>query len=298
LTVNFDTFNRANHAPITLHLRRAVTDTQDLVTQTISPAKWTGQPWIKFAFPPLPVHFGDSLTMILESPGGQVGDSVAPRTSAGDAYSVGTLYRRGIPRDFDLAFIAEGQLPDKLQMGFTGEVQIYTNTAALPRVFTVAAPEVLPATEILARSAAPDFNPRRAVLLEQPPPAFAGQATPGKTEAVLAPPKAPGSATITRYRNLSVDVQAEMQQPGWLVLGDENYPGWYVTVDGRPAPLYTAYYILRAVPLPAGTHQVHFYFLPPSVLIGAAISGTALLIALGILYGAYWRSQRRRALVV
>jgi hypothetical protein len=239
----------------------------------------------------------EPLTMILESKG-PMGDTVAPRTSSADVYGLGTLYRRDIPRSFDLGFIAEGAIPAKLQLAFVGDTYVYTNTAALPRVFTVAAAEVLPATEIPARIAAPDFEPRRAVLLEQPPPAaFAGPALPGKPPAAPAPPTPPGTATITHYRNLSVDVQAEMKQPGWLVLGDVNYPGWYVTVDGQSTPLYTAYYILRAVPLAAGTHQVHFYFLPASVLIGGAISGLALLIALGVLYRVYWR-YRRRALMV
>ena len=51
-----------------------------------------------------------------------------------------------------------------------------------------------------------------------------------------------------------------------------NYPGWSVTVDGQPAPLYTAYSLLRAVPLAAGTHTVRFAFQPGSVLIGVTTS--------------------------
>ncbi len=293
VTVNFDTLDRVNHSPVTLHLRRTLTATTDLVTQTLYPQGWSGRPWIKFRFAPLPVHFGDSLTLILDSPGGRVGDSVAPVVSAGDSYGYGRAYRRdpGIGRNFDLAFIAEGDLPPKLQAGYVSDAHIYTNTAALPRAFVVGPAAVLPAETIPARIAQPDFDPRRAVLLEQPPPA-------GFPTSTNSPPgvlrQDVGTATITRYRNLSVDVTVQMAQPGWLVLGDVNYPGWWVTVDGKPAPLYTAYYILRAVPLPAGTHQVHFYFLPPSVLLGGAISGSALLLIWGVLYRAYIRRMRAR----
>jgi hypothetical protein len=145
------------------------------------------------------------------------------------------------------------------------------------------------AAAIPARIAEPGFDPRRAVLLEQAPP-------PG-VPATPSDGPAPGTATITRYRNLSVDLTAQMDRPGWLVLGDVNYPGWQVTVDGRPAPLYTAYYILRAVPLPAGAHTVRFEFRPGSVLLGGALSGIALLAALGVLaYSGFarFRSPRRQ----
>ena len=172
---------------------------------------------------------------------------------------------------------------------YAQEMTIYRNPGALPRAFVAGGAVVMPAAAMPARIAAPDFDPRRAVLLEQaPPPGVA--TTPGDGIA-------PGTATITRYRNLSVDLTAQMDRPGWLVLGDVNYPGWQVTVDGRPAPLYTAYYILRAVPLPAGAHTVRFEFRPGSVLLGGAISGLALLAALGVLGYAAWarvRSRRRQ----
>ena len=58
LAVAFDTLGRANHAPVTLHVRRALTDTQDLVTQTVDPSAWTGRPWITFAFPALDTPAG------------------------------------------------------------------------------------------------------------------------------------------------------------------------------------------------------------------------------------------------
>jgi hypothetical protein len=75
-----------------------------------------------------------------------------------------------------------------------------------------------------------------------------------------------------------------------LVLGDSNYPGWEVTVDNQPAPLYTAYGLIRAVPLPGGTHRVHFAFRPRSVLIGGLVSGMALLLV-GIVLA--WGRMRR-----
>ncbi|HMA33392.1 MAG TPA: YfhO family protein [Chloroflexia bacterium] len=175
-------------------------------------------------------------------------------------------------------------LPAKLAPMYEGMGAVYTNQRALPRAFVVDRAIVLPAAAIPARVAQPGFDPRQAVLLEQPPPA--GFAAPA------GPAGAPGRATITRYQNLSVDVTAQLDRPGWLVLADVNYPGWQVTVDGQAAPLYTAYYILRAVPLAAGRHQVRFYFQPGSVLLGAAITLGALLAAAGVIGGSYLRRRK------
>jgi len=81
-----------------------------------------------------------------------------------------------------------------------------------------------------------------------------------------------GSATITSYRNLSVDITANMVRPGWLVLSDVNCPGWHVQTDGREEPIYTAGYIVRAVPLSAWTHTVRFYFLQIVVLVARLVA--------------------------
>ncbi len=179
-----------------------------------------------------------------------------------------------------------GALPPTLAPLYSGGVTVYSNTAALPRAFIVGGAHVLPAAGIPAALDASGFDPRRTVLLEAPPPpALAG------LPAAAAPP---GTAGITRYRNLEVDVAVTMDRPGWLVLGDVNYPGWQATVDGRAASVYTADYLLRAVPLPAGTHTVAFVFRPASVAVGGAISAVALLAAAGVLGGTALRRRRGR----
>jgi hypothetical protein len=289
IDIAFDTGGRRPRAPITLRVRRGMAETPDLVTQTIDPAAWTGQPWIAFTFPPLDVAKGDPLVFILEAPAAHPGQGVRVRASQGEKYRYGAAYQAGQWREWDLAFIARGALPDKLERVYDSDVAVYVNHAALPRAFTVAGAEVLTPTAMLERLGERTFDPRQAVLLEQPPPAAFGMTTGDGLP--------PGTATITRYRNLSVELTAQMARPGWLVLGDVNYPGWQVEVDGRPAPLYTAYYILRAVPLPAGDHQVRFVFRPASVAIGGIISTGALLAALVVLgaspLGRHLRARRQ-----
>jgi uncharacterized membrane protein YfhO len=83
-----------------------------------------------------------------------------------------------------------------------------------------------------------------------------------------------------------------MQRAGWLVLSELFYPGWQVTVDGVPASLYRANYILRAVPLTAGSHRIEMWFMPDSFVLGAVLSlvsiGSLVMIAV-----VSWRLEAR-----
>jgi hypothetical protein len=160
-----------------------------------------------------------------------------------------------------------------LSTAFKEEITIYENSSALPRAFLVGDAEVLPREELLQKLAAPDFDPRAAVLLEEPPP----------SANLAAPTGDPGTVTITSYRRNSVELEAVVDQPAWLVLTDQDYPGWSVTVDGRLEKVYTAYYLFRAVHLTSGRHRVIFSFLPASMLPSGAVSGATILLILGVL---------------
>jgi hypothetical protein len=100
-------------------------------------------------------------------------------------------------------------------------------------------------------------------------------------------------ARATYYR---FDVRAA--RPGWLFVADANYPGWQATVDGKPAPLFTAQLLGKAVAIPAGRHLVTIEFHPRSVRIGASISLVTLAIAaLALIFGpkmASWARIRGR----
>jgi hypothetical protein len=54
--------------------------------------------------------------------------------------------------------------------------------------------------------------------------------------------------------------------------------GWNAYVDGNKVPYFRANYILRAMKLPAGEHQVEFKFEPKSYLVGDKISLFASII--------------------
>ena len=84
-------------------------------------------------------------------------------------------------------------------------------------------------------------------------------------------------ATITALERKRVALTAETPTPGVLVLSDAWYPGWQVTVDGKPAPLLRADYALRGVALPAGRHTVEFTYWSRPAALGLLLSAVGIL---------------------
>jgi uncharacterized membrane protein YfhO len=87
----------------------------------------------------------------------------------------------------------------------------------------------------------------------------------------------------------AVRVQADDAIESFLVTSDIYYPGWEATVDGQPSPLYRTDYVLRGLPLPAGSHEVRFEFHPKPFYTGMTIT---LLTAL-VLFLSVFRQFRR-----
>ncbi len=88
-----------------------------------------------------------------------------------------------------------------------------------------------------------------------------------------------------------VVVQVESDATGWLEMADVWYPGWVVSIDGKPASILRADYLFRAVAVPAGTHTIEWIYRPTSFYLGAAISGS---VWLGLAALVIWRKLSKR----
>jgi hypothetical protein len=97
-------------------------------------------------------------------------------------------------------------------------------------------------------------------------------------------------ALIIQYEPDRVVVETQGEAPGWLVLSDRHYPGWKAKVDGKPAKIYKANVLVRAVRVPAGRTVVEFDFKPRSLRLGAAVSVPAWLAAI-----LFWALAVKRA---
>ena len=80
-----------------------------------------------------------------------------------------------------------------------------------------------------------------------------------------------------------LQIAAELDAPGYLVLSDIFYPGWSARIKTADLPILPADFSLRAIPLPAGKHQVQLSYEPPGFKIGRIITITTLAIILILL---------------
>jgi hypothetical protein len=105
-----------------------------------------------------------------------------------------------------------------------------------------------------------------------------------------------GSVTLTHYEPNALTYEVESEQGGVVVFSEIYYPGWQATIDGEPAELARANYVLRAMEMPAGQHTVVMTFDPQSIHTTEHIAfGALALLALAVLAGLliYIRGARR-----
>jgi hypothetical protein len=134
----------------------------------------------------------------------------------------------------------------------TKDAYVYENPRALPRVMVVPDYQIADFDDLI-RNGWPNVDPRRTVLLGEPP---ATSPRSADSRAVA------GSARIERYGNTEIDIEADAPDGGFLVLNDVWHPWWRAEVDGRPTDILKANVLFRAVPVGPGTHRVHFAFEP------------------------------------
>lgn len=94
-----------------------------------------------------------------------------------------------------------------------------------------------------------------------------------------------GSVKLTSYGAVEAKYEVESQNGGLVVFSEIYYPGWTATIDGQPAEIGRADYVLRAMNIPAGKHEVVMTFQPESVKTTetvAYISLAVLLLAIAV----------------
>ncbi len=153
-------------------------------------------------------------------------------------------------------------------------INAYAIDGMLPDVWAVWRYQVVPdGRASLGAVLAPAFDPGQEVVLDQAPD-LTVPPLPQHAQQVQEQIRSPEITTIV----------AQVDQPAILVRSEAWYPGWQVTVDGRPAPLLRADHALQAVAVPAGRHVVAFRFDPWSVKLGIALTALTV-VGVGVMLG-------------
>jgi len=134
--------------------------------------------------------------------------------------------------------------------GAIGEATLYGEVVPVP---------TMTAGVTLAR--APGFEPRRVALLAGEEGRRSGPA---------------GSARIVASARERIDLEAESEAGGLLVVRRAHLPIWRASVDGRPAPTRIAQLTRLAVEVPAGRHRVVFSIDRRPLALALAVSVAAL----------------------
>ena len=86
------------------------------------------------------------------------------------------------------------------------------------------------------------------------------------------------SVELTSYEANRLSYKVKSQKGGVVVLSEIYYPGWTCTIDGQPTEIARANYVLRAIKVPAGEHEVVMTFDPQTVHVTEAIAYASLAI--------------------
>lgn len=146
----------------------------------------------------------------------------------------------------------------------------YRLSDPLPRAYLVGRVEVEPdSIAVLNRFLAGGENPHAVAYVSEAP----GLDGPGRVG---------GSVRWLEGSNHSVRVEVDAPARSLLVLTDTWYPGWRVSVDGRPAPIRRVNWHFKGVYVEPGTHRVRFDYRPRGLVPAAIVSALALAGLIGV----------------
>ncbi len=163
------------------------------------------------------------------------------------------------------------------------DAKIYANPDALPRTWLVTGQTVVQTGgEALAAIGAANFDARREVITEH---RLAGISSgPGAGS--------PGQARITQYTPQRVTITTRASRASLLILSDNDYPGWKVTVNGRTEPIHRVDFLLRGVAVPAGVDHVVFTYDSRTFRVAWMVSLAAAVVLGAAVASILWRRRR------
>lgn len=95
-----------------------------------------------------------------------------------------------------------------------------------------------------------------------------------------ASPSAPGDTiSLLSYAPDRLKYHSRSAKGGLALFSEIYFPwGWQVTIDGNPVEMGRANYTLRALQVPAGEHEIEFYFNPTSLNVTNTVGVIAVIL--------------------
>ncbi len=182
--------------------------------------------------------------------------------------------------------IAQRSIPGTLPVFRGSQFSVLENPDPLPRALLIGEVEVISDPgETWARLQDPAFDPHVSAILDA---SLASAIEPIDSSSVA-------SVTMDRYGPREMAFTVQTDRPRLLLISDVYYPaGWHATIGGESTPIHRANYLLRAVTVPAGTHQVVLRYDPKSYTVGNWISLVSTLLVYLSIIGLGARAWQRR----
>ena len=103
------------------------------------------------------------------------------------------------------------------------------------------------------------------------------------------------SIKLAKYGLNDLSFTSNNSKNGLAVFSDIWYPyGWEATVDGKPAPIIRVNYVLRAIKVDAGKHEIKFQFRPASYLMGDKIALISSIVLIVLVLATLWMSLKKQ----
>ncbi len=168
-----------------------------------------------------------------------------------------------------------------------GNPAVQQNPDALGHAWFVDNYKIVPNADA-EMSALDSLQPRRAAVLDQ---RFSKELA-----GLTIQPDSVSVITLSSYKPNELTYESNAQSEQLAVFSEIYYnvrDDWKVTIDGKPASLLRADYVLRALRVPAGKHTIVFKFDPISVSTGHTIDLISSILLVALLLGAVFVSVRR-----
>jgi hypothetical protein len=105
------------------------------------------------------------------------------------------------------------------------------------------------------------------------------------------------TVTLSSYEPNDLKYEVKTGKGGIVVFSEIYYPGWKAEVDGKPVDVSRVNYVLRAIRVEPGTHQVRLSFFPESVDKTETVANIAMVLLLLALLACLFFALKKKGVV-